>query len=487
MSIEDIVEQLANQNEIIVAATNQQVDGAVKSLQNRGAVEVSVFKERKVVLTEKGTEILTSESPEVKIFNAVSNDGILKSELETLFSDDDIIKEGFGICMKKRYFNVEKRDGDMFLTKRMDIVEDETQKILNEINNNPSAEIAKNIFTDLRRRKLVETQTFSNYKLSKGPYFDDALKPLASHLTQAIIVSNTSDDYNFKMNFNTLGQPCLQGQLHPLLKMKELYKKIFISMGFQEMVTNNYVESSFWNFDTLWLPQQHPARDAQDTFFMKNPAEAKPYRDGILGEYWEKTRSIHEKGGYGSIGYRYDWNENEAMKNVLRTHTTACSSRLLFKLAQNNFKPMKIFSIDRVFRNETVDATHLAEFHQVEGVVCGKGLTLGHLIGIIQEFFNRLGIKELRFKPAFNPYTEPSMEIMSYMESRNEWVEVGNSGLFRPEMLRPMGLPEDVIVCGWGLSLERPTMIKTGRTKIRELFGHDVDMELIKKTGCICN
>ena len=125
-------------------------------------------------------------------------------------------------------------------------------------------------------------------------------------------------------------------------------------------------------------------------------------------------RKVHSQGGFGSQGYGTDWKIEETQKNILRTHTTAVSARMLYKLGQNpEFVPQKYFSIDRVFRNETLDATHLAEFHQIEGVVADYNLTLGDLIGIINEFFKKLGIEKLRFKPAYNPYTEPSMEIFS--------------------------------------------------------------------------
>ncbi|CDQ58293.1 unnamed protein product [Oncorhynchus mykiss] len=187
-----------------------------------------------------------------------------------------------------------------------------------------------------------------------------------------------------------------------------------------------------------------------------------------------------EEGGFGSQGYKYDWKIEEAQKNILRTHTTAVSARMLYKLAQQEkFTPVKYFSIDRVFRNETLDATHLAEFHQIEGVVADYGLTLGDLMGILHQFFNKLGITKLRFKPAYNPYTEPSMEVFSYHEGLKKWVEVGNSGMFRPEMLLPMGLPEGVTVIAWGLSLERPTMIKYGINNIRELVGHKVNLQMV--------
>merc|ERR1712050_709622 len=144
---------------------------------------------------------------------------------------------------------------------------------------------------------------------------------------------------------------------------------------------------------------------------------------------------------------------------------------------KGHFTPQKYFSIDRVFRNETLDATHLAEFHQVEFFCADRNLGLGHLIGMLREFFKKLGIEKLRLKPAYNPYTEPSMEIFSYHEGLKKWVEIGNSGMFRPEMLEPLGLPEDVSAIAWGLSLERPTMIKYGYNNIRELCGHKIDLK----------
>lgn len=141
---------------------------------------------------------------------------------------------------------------------------------------------------------------------------------------------------------------------------------------------------------------------------------------------------------------------------------------------------MKYFSIDRVFRNETLDHTHLAEFHQVEGVVADRNLGLTHLLGMLDEFLSKIGITNLRYKPTYNPYTEPSLEVYGYHEQLGKLIEIGNSGIFRPEMLRPMGLPEDVTVIAWGLSLERPTMIYYGIDNIRDLFGHKVELKSTK-------
>ena len=155
---------------------------------------------------------------------------------------------------------------------------------------------------------------------------------------------------------------------------------------------------------------------------------------------------------------------------------------MLYQLAQQPvFKPQKYFSIDRVFRNETLDATHLAEFHQVEGVIIDRNIGLSNLLSMFKEFFKKIGIDKLKFKPAYNPYTEPSLEIFGYHPMLKKWVEIGNSGVFRPEMLEPMGLPKDVSVIAWGLSLERPTMIYYDVKNIRDLFGHKVSFASTKK------
>lgn len=259
-------------------------------------------------------------------------------------------------------------------------------------------------------------------------------------------------------------------------------------MGFTEMPTNRFVESGFWNFDTLFVPQQHPARDLQDTFYISDPAVADKPRDDETGEhlmqYWEDVCEVHEHGKFGSLGYRYPWKAEESLRLVLRTHTTAISAHMLHKLAKSP-GPARYFSIDRVFRNETVDATHLAEFHQVEGVIADYGLTLGGLIGFMETFFGKMGVHQLRFKPAYNPYTEPSMEIFGYHDGLGKWVEIGNSGMFRPEMLLAMGLPKDLRVYGWGLSLERPTMIRYKVSNIRELLGHKVDLDFIEGNAAV--
>jgi phenylalanyl-tRNA synthetase alpha chain len=222
-------------------------------------------------------------------------------------------------------------------------------------------------------------------------------------------------------------------------------------------------------------------KGARTLYAVPTPPQSKPRN---YEEYWENIRDVHEDGAFGSIGYRYKWSDDESLRLVLRTHTTAVSTWCLHRLAEDP-RPARYFSIDRVFRNESVDATHLAEFHQVEGVIADFGLTLGGLMKFLEDFFSKLGVTNLRFKPAYNPYTEPSMEIFGYHQGLGKWVEIGNSGMFRPEMLEPMGLPKDMRVYGFGLSLERPTMIRYGINNIRNLLGHKVDVGFVRNNAAV--
>uniref|UniRef100_A0AAZ3SLN6 phenylalanine--tRNA ligase n=1 Tax=Oncorhynchus tshawytscha TaxID=74940 RepID=A0AAZ3SLN6_ONCTS len=290
---------------------------------------------------------------------------------------------------------------------------------------------------ELKKRKLLSEVTVKSYWITKGSCFSTTITKQET--------DGSWKEKKFKpYNFEALGVAPDCGHLHPLMKVRTQFRQIFLEMGFTEMPTNNFIESSFWNFDSLFQPPAAP-----------NPAQAHEFPQ----DYLERVRKVHSEGGFGSQGYKYDWKIEEAQKNILRTHTTAVSARMLYKLAQQEkFTPVKYFSIDRVFRNETLDATHLAEFHQIEGVVADYGLTLGDLMGILHQNH------QITLKPAYNPYTEPSMEVFSYMK---KWVEVGNSGMFRPEMLLPMGLPEG------------PTMIKYGINNIRELVGHKVNLQMV--------
>lgn len=452
---------------------HQTVVGVVKSLAADNMVELVPLSTNLLELTGEGREVLALGSPEFRVFAAVPDGGATQEQLVAALGKD-MVKIGMGPLMKNKLL---KKAGDSLSRAAASMV-DETAVLLRRVEEGRGAvdAIPDADVKNLKKRQLVATVVRKSFRVCRGPAFSTERKKRAADLTKEMLDSGEWATTAFKeYNFNTLGAPVVGGYFHPLLKVRAEFRRILMNMGFEEMPTNRWVESSFWNFDALFQPQSHPARDAHDTFFVKDPAAALT----VPEDYYDRVRSVHQEGGYGSVGYGYDFKRDEALKNILRTHTTAVSARMLYKLAnqEGGFQPRKYFSIDRVFRNENMDATHLCEFHQVEGLVADRNLTLGDLIGTIRTFFERIGITDLKFKPAYNPYTEPSMEIFGYHPDLKKWTEVGNSGIFRPEMLRPMGLPEDVRVIAWGLSLERPTMIKYRIANIRELFGHKGSLE----------
>ncbi|AAS53887.1 AFR516Wp [Eremothecium gossypii ATCC 10895] len=455
----------------------QVVLSALNSLKAHGKLEYTKQDTVYYSLTTEGETIVAEGSHEVKLLQLVSRFGKLQiKDVAAQLGPNG--KVGQARAFKNGWLE-KTQDNELIVSSKVGdaaAVVDETREQLLRVVKNETSGLGDKLLNDLKKRKLILPKKETTFHVVKGADFSTELTKLETDITSDMVLTGAYKDLKFKpYNFNSQGLPSQSGALHPLSKIREEFRQIFFGMGFTEMPSNQYVETGFWNFDTLFVPQQHPARDLQDTFYLKDPIQSDLPEDK---EYIANIKAVHEEGKYDSIGYRYNWNEEESQKLVLRTHTTAISAAMLHKLAEDP-KPTRLFSIDRVFRNEAVDATHLAEFHQVEGVLADYNITLGDLIQFMEDFFAKMGVTGLRFKPTYNPYTEPSMEIYSWHKGLQKWVEIGNSGLFRPEMLEPMGLPKDLRVLGWGLSLERPTMIKYGVKNIRELLGHKVSLDFI--------
>ncbi|KAG6271065.1 hypothetical protein E4U49_004615 [Claviceps purpurea] len=481
--------------EAFPAIPSTEVKGALDRLASRDMVKYETIDREEALLEPEGEQIATNGSHEARVFEALraAVEGLTIQELEKAIGDKNVVKIGQGRAFREKWIS-KSQDGKFKAAKES--VQDTTQEQMQTIQSTRSCPDAK-MLADLKKRKLVRTQKIISFKIEKADKFALKIPEVATDLTADMIASGSWKTANFKgYNFKALGADQQSGALHPLSKVRSELRQIFFEMGFQEMPTDKFVESGFWNFDALFVPQQHPARDMQDTFYVSDPKEAgMPGAEdgndqGDYKAYWDNVQEVHQEGKYGSIGYRYPWSGEETRKLVLRTHTTAISANMLHKLAQQKGPdgrppPARYFSIDRVFRNETVDATHLAEFHQVEGVIADYDLTLGGLMEFMDIFFGKMGITDLKYKCAYNPYTEPSMEIFSYHKGLGKLVEIGNSGMFRPEMLESMGLPKDMRVFGWGLSLERPTMIKYGISNIRELLGHKVDLNFMRNSPAV--
>ncbi len=256
------------------------------------------------------------------------------------------------------------------------------------------------------------------------------------------------------------------GKRHFVNQASDYARRIWTDMGFKEM-NGNMIESSFWIFDALFTAQDHPVRDMQDTFFIdkKAPLEKK--------EIVKKVKNSHEKGVGGSRGWEYKWNEEESRKLVLRTHTTAVSSKKLKNLKKENL-PAKFFALGKCFRNETIDWSHGFEFNQTEGIVIDKNVNLRHLLGYLKQFFKKMGFEKVRFSPAYFPYTEPSVEINVWHPKKKQWLEIGGAGIFRPEVVIPL-FGEYVPVLAWGPGFDRVLMDYYKINDIRELYKNNLD------------
>ncbi|KAI1823990.1 phenylalanyl-tRNA synthetase alpha chain [Xylaria intraflava] len=468
---------------------------ALDRLSSRSMVSYKPIEQEIPILEPEGELIAEHGSHEARVFEVVRQalEGLTIADLEKTIGDKSVTKLGQGKAFKEKWISKGK-DGKLIAS--VESIKDVTREQLKTIQTAGACPDAK-VLTELKKRKLVRVQKVISFVIKKGPKFALEIVKEETDLTDDMLANGSWKTATFKpYNFNALGANQHAGALHPLMKVRQEFRQIFFELGFEEMATDRFVESGFWNFDALFVPQHHPARDLQDTFFISDPKQAdKPHAEDENDKkdydtYWENVRAVHEGGKFGSIGYRYSWQPEESLRLVLRTHTTAVSSAMLHKLASQRGPdgrppPARYFSIDRVFRNESVDATHLAEFHQCEGVIADYNLTLGGLMDFMTIFFGKMGIHDLQFKPAYNPYTEPSMEIFSFHKGLNKLVEIGNSGMFRPEMLEAMGLPGDMRVYGWGLSLERPTMIKYKISNIRELLGHRVDLNFVERNPAV--
>ena len=256
------------------------------------------------------------------------------------------------------------------------------------------------------------------------------------------------------------------GKRHFVNQASDYARRIWTDMGFKEM-TGNIIISSFWNFDALFTAQDHPVREMQDTFFI-NKKVTLPEKKIV-----ESVKKAHEKGIGGSKGWEYKWNEEETKRLVLRTHTTSISSQTLYKLNKKNL-PVKYFALGKCFRNETIDWSHGFEFNQSEGIVVDKKANFRHLLGYLKQFFKKMGFEKVRMRPAYFPYTEPSVEIDVFHPEKKVWLEIGGAGIFRPEVVIPL-LGENIPVLAWGPGFDRILMDYYKIKDLRELYKNNIE------------
>ena len=332
------------------------------------------------------------------------------------------------------------------------------------------AALKKEDLDALKSRKLIDYSLKTIREVSMTPEGKRAVQTLefkeeVSRLTPEMIQSRSWKNLALrKYNVTAAVNPVFGGRRHFVNQAIDYVRRVWLDMGFKEM-TGPIVNTAFWNFDALFVPQDHPARDMQDTFFFD--------RKGTLHDkkILNSVKKAHEKGVDGSSGWQYKWSEEEALRMLLRTHTTVLSARTLAQIKKDGL-PEKYFAIGRVFRNEALDWKHLFEFNQVEGIVVDPDANFKNLLGYLKEFFAKLGFEKARFRPGYFPYTEMSIEIDVFHPERKQWIELGGAGIFRPEVVEPL-LGEPIPVLAWGPGFDRIIMdyykIKDIREKLDNL------------------
>jgi phenylalanyl-tRNA synthetase alpha chain len=294
---------------------------------------------------------------------------------------------------------------------------------------------------------------------------------IITQLTPEMIINGDWKNASFQKYDVSLPAPSVTpGKRHFISQVIDYIRRFWVELGFMEM-KGEYLELNFWNFDALYQPQDHPARDLADTFYMKTPYKGHLPDSKIV----EKVKLTHENGWTTkSKGWQYKWDLELARRTVLRTHTTSLSVNQIAKLKPEDL-PGKFFSVGRVFRNETIDWNHLAEFYQTDGIVIGEGVTFRDMKGYLKAYMEGLGVEKFRFRPGYFPYTEMSMEAEVWIEERDAWMELFGAGMFRPEVVKPL-IGIDVPVLAWGPGFDRLVMQSYRVNTIKELYSNDIGL-----------
>ncbi|HZS74362.1 MAG TPA: phenylalanine--tRNA ligase subunit alpha [Candidatus Nitrosotalea sp.] len=434
----------------------------IEWLKFKNLANVTESEKTIVTLGKRGTEAFEKGFPERQLVNYLRSLDGYSCEMN---SAKDYLKNEFGpaIANAKKNGWVEIHENRVMLKGYHDLSSEE--KIIKIISKTPIG-VSEDDFEDKNAleslKKRPEFITLTSKKSALVGLTEQGME-VAKSVPDNIDFENVSETSHGvepeskvvrAIDVEAAAPVIFAAKSHPLRDVIDEVREIFVSLGFSEIIGNN-VQSSFWNFDALFTPQDHPAREMQDTFYLadiKAKTIAKP--DQI-----KKVSDAHKK------GWNYQWQSEEARRLVLRTHTTCVTIR---ELADQKHDEARLFSIGRVFRNEKLSYKHLAEFHQVEGVVVGKNVTLRDLMGLQTEFYHKMGIKKIKFWPTFFPYTEPSLQSMIYNEKLGKWVELFGMGIFRPEVTKPLGIKNPVLA--WGGGIERIAMLRYGLTDVRELY-----------------
>src|SRR6056297_459453 len=482
----------------LAAATElppETVTGAVFELEDEGLVAVSERVDETVALTDEGREYADETLPEVRLYEAALEAGaddepvsmgqvIGASGLEGGAVDialSNYARKGYGIIDSGEITADPDAEPDAD-------AEANALAALADVDDAPvdSVDVDADTLDQLERRGLLERHESTVREVTLTELAVTELMAgietaeTVGQVTPELLTSGEWEDVEFaKYNVEADAERFEGGKVHILRQTAERVKDVLVGMGFQEM-EGPHVDADFWINDCLFMPQDHPARTHWDRFALDVPGIQE-----LPDQLVDRVESAHREGvGEDGDGYHSPWSRDFAEAVALRGHTTSLSMRYLSGFAGANVEPpQRYFSVEKVYRNDTLDPTHLLEFFQIEGWVLAEDLSVRDLMGTFEEFYKQFGIEDIRFKPHYNPYTEPSFELFGTHPTTGELVEIGNSGMFRPEVLEPLGIECDVMA--WGLALERLLMLMYGFEDIRDVHGTLCDLELLRETEVV--
>ncbi len=455
---------------------------ALQWLQNKDIIKIKEEVREIVELGKLGTEYSKQGLPETNFLRSIKDTMSLEEAVHKSKIKKDEINISIGVLKSKAAINVFKKGNELYVKiteqgKKLFEKESLEELFLKKqfpVEIKTLKDEEKFALEKLKKRKNIVKIILS--KIKSAELTDLGKKIISSKidtrnvidtLTQAMLKTGSWKNKKFRGYDLKINVPKIYGgKRHFVKDAVEYIRKVMIGFGFKEM-NGPLLQTSFWNFDALFTAQDHPVRELQDTFYIKDPEFGKLPRKNLVA----KVKQAHEKGVSGSTGWQYNWNEKEAKKNVLRTHTTVLSARTLAKIKKSDL-PAKFFAIGRCFRNETLDWAHLFEFNQFEGIVVGDVNFKDH-IGFLREFFKRLGFEKARFRPAYFPYTEMSLEIDVFHPIHKKWIELGGTGIFRPEVVVPL-LGKDIPVLAWGPGFDRIIMDYYNINDMRDLYKNDL-------------
>ncbi|OVE83706.1 phenylalanine--tRNA ligase subunit alpha [Natronolimnobius baerhuensis] len=480
----------------LAAATElppETVTGAVFELEDEGLVAVAERVDETLALTDEGAEYADSQLPEVTLYEAALEAGADDdpAQMGRVIGQSGLEGPGVDIALsnyaRKGYGVIDS--GEITADADADPAADAEANALAALegaDETPvdSVEIDEGTLEQLERRGLVE---ISETTVREVTLTELAVTELMAGLetaetvgqvTPELLTSGDWADVEFaEYNVEADAERVEGGNVHILRQTAERVKDVLVGMGFQEM-EGPHVDADFWINDCLFMPQDHPARTHWDRFALEEPTHIDDLPEGLVSD----VEQAHRQGvGPDGEGYHSPWDEDFARALALRGHTTSLSTRYLSGTEIGEIEPpARFFSVEKVYRNDTLDPTHLLEFFQIEGWVMAEDLSVRDLMGTFEEFYAQFGITDIQFKPHYNPYTEPSFELFGTHPTTGELVEIGNSGIFREEMLEPLGVECDVMA--WGLALERLLMLMYGFEDIRDIHGTLCDLDLLRNT-----